>query len=509
MSVAAGAHRAGKRLLRFLEEPYLAAAVMFLCFGLVAILTVQPRYKLGVPSPHSNYLTMGGFLNSAARFLGVSRLSTHGLTALYMVVLLVLYAAYVWMLIVLAGKGKRVGSAFIIGSSVAFCLWLLFIPPIIAKDLYNNAFCGRAISVYGKNPYVVVPRSFPLDPLTRFIGWKDIVSVYGPLFTYLSALTTLIAGKSVVSNILAFKLLGFAFFLGSLFLVDDLARRLVGDRRSFVLLAVAWNPLVLIHLVGGAHNDTIMVFLILLGFLLYRKERPVLAVVSVVLAVLIKITAVYVLIPMMVLFLRENAKRGIRQYLEAALAIIAIPLALYLPLWPGKSGFESILWVGSRYSGASVPRFFRGHLRAALQGLGMKAPAAWTASYGATRIVFLLLFLVLFVLLCYRVRDLRSLIFYSGVIMFAFLMTTTWLMPWYAGFLVILAALSGSYLWTGGAVAVTAVMCYFGPDINRLPQSLFPVLLLLIAAFMIVAIIRKGLHRSLKHGQISHPTIFS
>jgi hypothetical protein len=54
-------------------------------------------------------------------------------------------------------------------------------------------------------------------------------------------------------------------------------------------------------------------------------------------------------------------------------------------------------------------------------------------------------------------------LFYSGCIIFAFMFTTTRLIP-YAGFVVILVALSGSYIWTGAGIAVSLAMARSGGE---------------------------------------------
>ena len=467
------------------RRPALAAAVMFVGFFVVGMVATQRRSTLGVETPRSLVLSMGGFLSGAARVLGVSSLSKHGLSILYTCTIVVLFAAYIWTLVLLARNGKGIGRGFIIGSSIAFCALLLFTPPMLAKDLFNYAAYGKAIAVHSRNPYLVPPSAFPRDHLARFMDVPDAVSVYGPLFNYIAALTTWIAGKSVVANIIAFKLLAFIFFVGSLFVLDDLARRTKKDRRSFILLAAAWNPLLLIHIVGGGHNDAIMIFFMLLGFLMYRKGRAVLAVSSVMLAVMIKSTAALFLIPILVLFVRENAKRGLRQYILSAVAIIGIPLVLYLPYWPGLSGLKKTVTVASGFSGAAVPHLLSQVLDFfAWIGSGFHS-GAHSLVHGVALGIALVVFLALFLYLCSRVRNYRSLLYYSGAIALVFLFSTSWLMAWYGGFVMVLVALSGSRLLTWAGVASTFVLSFYGRHVAPIDFRVIPVALLAIALVLL------------------------
>ena len=134
----------------------------------------------------------------------------------------------------------------------------------------------------------------------------------------------------------------------------------------------------------------------------------------------------------------------------------------------------------------------------ALKGMGVASSTASSFSYSAARTLSLLVFLALLVFFCYRVRDVRTLAFYSGCIMFTFMFTTTWLMPWYAGFMMILVAISGSYLWTGAGAAVTFAMAWYGQGINGWPNVVFPILMLLIAIALITGLTLRGRRAALE-----------
>jgi alpha-1,6-mannosyltransferase len=61
-------------------------------------------------------------------------------------------------------------------------------------------------------------------------------------------------------------------------------------------LAVAIaNPVVLVHLIGGAHNDALMMGLLLLGLAAFERSRKVLAVVLIALAIGVKLPAIVAL----------------------------------------------------------------------------------------------------------------------------------------------------------------------------------------------------------------------
>ena len=81
--------------------------------------------------------------------------------------------------------------------------------------------------------------------------------MYGPLFT---VVTFPLAKTSVPSAFWTLKAVAALASLGVVALVWRCARRLGRDPR-LPALAVGLNPLVLVHVVGGAHNDALTVLL--------------------------------------------------------------------------------------------------------------------------------------------------------------------------------------------------------------------------------------------------------
>ena len=76
--------------------------------------------------------------------------------------------------------------------SVVFTLPLLF-----SRDVYSYAYYGRIWTSYGANPYVLTPKRLPLQrPVDAHVaGVAATPSVYGPLFTWVSVITTGFAAK--------------------------------------------------------------------------------------------------------------------------------------------------------------------------------------------------------------------------------------------------------------------------------------------------------------------------
>ncbi|KAB1140722.1 DUF2029 domain-containing protein [Micromonospora sp. AMSO12t] len=180
-------------------------------------------------------------------------------------------------------------------------LWslpLLAAPPLGSRDVYSYACQGWAYA-HGVDPYAVgvagagCPWVDAVAPI-----WRDTPAPYGPFFVLLAALAVTLGGD-LVGAIVAFRLLAVAGVLLTAGCLVGLARAAGVPTRRAAWLALA-SPLVGVHLIAGAHNDAVMLGLLLPGLLVLvrRPGRPgplLLAGALLGLAVTVKATAVVVL----------------------------------------------------------------------------------------------------------------------------------------------------------------------------------------------------------------------
>ena len=148
----------------------------------------------------------------------------------------------------------------------AVALWsapLLLAPPLASRDAY--AYVGQgALVAAGLDPYSVGPGALP-GPLSAGVDqvWIDTPAPYGPLWTSLAGLVVRASG-SVVPALLGMRLLA---VVGVALLAWALLRLAPDCPGRALWLGVA-NPLVLVHLVSGAHNDALMIGLMAAGLAL-------------------------------------------------------------------------------------------------------------------------------------------------------------------------------------------------------------------------------------------------
>ncbi|MEU5940375.1 polyprenol phosphomannose-dependent alpha 1,6 mannosyltransferase MptB [Micromonospora sp. NPDC047548] len=145
-------------------------------------------------------------------------------------------------------------------------LWLvplLVAPPLGSRDVYAYA-CQGASYAAGINPYEQGVSALPcpwLDTISYI--WRDTPAPYGPLFVMISGAIVKATG-SLYASIALFRLIAVAGVALTAWCLPVLARRCGVPVRRALWLALA-SPLVGVHLVSGAHNDALMVGLLVAG----------------------------------------------------------------------------------------------------------------------------------------------------------------------------------------------------------------------------------------------------
>ncbi|WP_085914666.1 MULTISPECIES: polyprenol phosphomannose-dependent alpha 1,6 mannosyltransferase MptB [Pseudonocardia] len=149
-------------------------------------------------------------------------------------------------------------------------LWaapLLVAPPLFSRDVFSYLAQGE-IAHRGLDPHLVGPRAVlgtSSGPGALVDGhWVDTPSPYGPLFTALARGVAAIAGEDPVAGVALHRLLAVAGLVLLVLAVPRLCA-LSGASPAVAMWLGPGNPLVLWHLVGGVHNDALMLGLGLAG----------------------------------------------------------------------------------------------------------------------------------------------------------------------------------------------------------------------------------------------------
>lgn len=180
----------------------------------------------------------------------------------------VLVAVGVVVLVAAWWRTRRVLYEVTPGAIVrATALWaapLLLAPPLLSRDVYSYA--GQAlVAARGLDPYTEGPSAVPgtvADNVDEV--WRDKPSPYGPAFLGPASLLLRLTGDDVVPALLLLRLLAVLGLVLTAVALPVLARACGVPATRALWLGLA-NPLGLLHGVAGAHNDALMVGLLVAG----------------------------------------------------------------------------------------------------------------------------------------------------------------------------------------------------------------------------------------------------
>ncbi len=305
-------------------------------------------------------------------------------------------------------------------------------PVLLSHDVYSYVDYARLGVVHGLNPYVHPPAAAPFDPAYARVTWIDATSAYGPLFTlgtYPLAWLPVWWAIAVLKASAALSVLATAVLIA----------RIAPARGVSPLGAaafVALNPLVLVHVVGGAHNDGLAMLLATIGIAAMLSSREASAGAAFVAAFAIKAPAALAA-PFALLSTRPTGRKHAymagnrpvgRMLLGLMLELAVIGVVAYAAFgWHWLDGIELAGSHQQKTSHLSIPTTF-----ARLTGLDPTAVRA--AAFGLFAAVFIYL-----LAWTWRGNDwLRAAAWAS----FALLVATAWLLPWYLIWTLPLVALS-------------------------------------------------------------------
>lgn len=399
----------------------IAAASAALALALLSVPLAAPGLRLvpGADAGDPGWLTGlygGGFALS---------------TGAYEACLLAAVLAWALLLALPGALGRRV----VVGLAGALIVLFALAPPLLSLDVFSYISYARLGAEHGLNPYTHAPETIPTDPAAmRVQDFSDSVSVYGPLFTLLSYPLGMLGVPAAMWSLKAIA----ALSLAGIAAVCARLARLRGVDPVAAVTFVALNPLMLVHVVGGAHNDGLMVLLAMLGVVAALTARPALAGTGLVTAIAIKAAAA-----LYVPFALAGARGGERSrllggLLAAGVAVAAVGLAVF-----GTDVLEALGVAGGNQgtvSHWSVPATL-----SRLSGIDVDALRALLALAYAAAVVSLLVWVV-------RGADwVRA----AGWAAFGLLVASAYMAPWYLVWLLPVAAVSRDRALQVGAVAFT------------------------------------------------------
>jgi hypothetical protein len=313
----------------------------------------------------------------------------------------------------------RLGSPVVWGLILILSTGFAVAPVLLSHDVYSYVDYARLGVRHGLDPYVHPPLAAPGDPAYAHVTWTEATSAYGPLFTlatYPLAWLPVGVAVAVLKAVAALSVLGIA----------ALSARIATWRGTDPMRAaafVALNPLVLVHVVGGAHNDGLTMLLAMLAVAAILSARELTGGAALVAAIATKLSAAP-LAPFALL----GSPRPKRTLVSGLAAALVIAIVAYLAFgWDWLHGFGLAGENQDRTSHMSIPITF-----ARLTGITPDGVRLAATVLFAALVTYLLAW-------TWRGGDWIRASAWAGL---GLLLATAWLLPWYLIWLLPLAAIS-------------------------------------------------------------------
>lgn len=315
------------------------------------------------------------------------------------------YAGLALLVVAWLFLGRRVGTTD--GPSrrsllVTLGVWsapLCLAPPMFSRDVYSYGAQGWMVHV-GASPYFWGPGAIPENPFLVDVPdlWSHTPAPYGPLFLQLARWVVDLGAGSTVVTVLGMRLLAVAGVLLLVRYVPRLAAH-CGVPADRALWLGVLNPLVLLHFVSGAHNDAMLVGLMVAGLVLVLDRRPALGVVLISLALLVKAPAALALVFVVPAWAQQLGGR-FRLVRAAAGAGLVSGAVVAFVSWVTGLGYG---WIGALNTPGTVRNWLSGTtllgeavgLLTQVVGLGDQTDDAIKVFRGAGGVIALVLCLLL------------------------------------------------------------------------------------------------------------------
>jgi alpha-1,6-mannosyltransferase len=410
-------------------------------------------------------------------------------------------AALVWLWLGL--RAHEPGPRWLLVTGALWALPFLLAPPLGSHDIYAYACQGQLFNA-GYDLYRVGPDALPCTWLDHVPPlWHSTPTPYGPLWIAVEGAAAKLAGTSLILVVTVLRLFAIAAALLGVAGGIRLAERCGAVPGRFVHLA-AISPLIMVHVVSGAHNDELLAALVLAALAVAATGperlgmRTALTGIGIGLAAGIKVTAL-VAAPFAVLLLTRGRARATALAGAATLAVIALTYLVLAELTGHGLGFlHALSSTSDLVQWLSLPTGVGMAIGYALRVAGLDSDT-FGAAVAVTRAIGLAVLAVLLILLWWRaLRRARSstvsgtadVVTAAGLALLATAALGPVFYAWYAiGGLAVLATtpLAGR-LRTGVTAAAGGLIFLTLPDSlglatkTKVPGALFDVALLVTLA---------------------------
>ena len=403
--------------------------------GAAVIAASAPQWRLAVPTWR---LTIPGIAHP-----GTSTQST-----VWFLIGLILLALGWLGLVHRAGRIADPRRAIIVVGAV-IALWAIPVslgPPLLSNDVYSYVAQGEMAS-RGIDPSSVGPVELGRNDFTSGADpvWRSAPAPYGPVAVVAARSAVEIAGHNQVAAINVYRAI---VWIGVIMAAVGIGLIAVGNGLSAaVAIAIGiGNPIMILHVIGGVHNDALMFGFLALGLAAAQRDKKKLAVALITAATAVKLPAAIGL-----LYLGWCWRGAVATWKERVVTTVAVFAAataaivvgcFLVGLGPGWiTALKSTGKVNDTYSPTTKIGFSIAEI---LNGIGLHVDGQLLAS-GVRALGLLATAVIAFVMLMRspRVGFIKA----TGVMLVAYILLGPVIWPWYlaTGFALLAACGLGRY----------------------------------------------------------------
>ncbi len=465
--------------------------------------TLTSRWSAPATTPAPDVLRWTGFGGAVLLTAGAwaMRAGTPALGAAVAGVGLVVLA---WLML-----GRAAPDASWLRRTLAWwCGPLLVAPPLFSADVFSYLAQGE-VAARGLDPNVVSPAVGASAEAVLRVGtyWRDTPSPYGPLFGVVERTIAQVTGGDPVAGIVLYRLVAVLGLVLVVWAVPRLAAIAGASPRTALWLGVL-NPLVLWHLIGGVHNDALMLGLMLAGTVialnalsLSRWWQFTAGVVIIALGAQVKLPALVALAVVGTALARRLGGGLVRFVAVGVGMVLAAAVVSAFTSSAGRFGFGWVQALGTPSKVASwmAPTNWPGFVAGAVFGAG-----SGQTVLSAGRVAGLVLIAcAVAVVLGRQLRGSVSAVMALGMMMSVIVVLGPVVQPWYLLWAVLpLAACLPRGPWRTRIAAVVAVFALLVPPLagnfaGRVPQLILGYVLgAAVVACVYVVLRRRNVHAS-------------